>query len=230
MLHSVGVPDERLLRLTNGFDESLVPPLDSKARLRSELGLPMDEFVFVNVAFIEPKKDHSTLLEAFRLVRLARNSAKLCIIGDGPLAGRVRGQATELGLDEHVRFVGSVTPTDVLRWMIAGDAVVNYSRAEGNPTVMFEALGCGRPYIGSAVGGVPEVIESGSVGLVGPPASIECLRDLMIRAMEAQWNEARIQETAQQYTWKSIATRIHNEVFARSSSGQVTQWNGRHGV
>ena len=110
--------------------------------------------------------------------------------------------------------LGQRTPQDVLRYMRASDAVVLYSHSEGNPTVMFEALGCGRPYVGSDVGGVNAVIVDDRLGLYGPPKDVGRLTELMERALRTRWDEGFILAHARQYTWDAIAARIHDEVFA----------------
>ncbi len=217
MLAAAGIERSKIRYLPNGFDSALVPRQD-KAALRSRLGIGQDEFVFVNVAFLEPKKDHETLLRAFQWLRAAGKTAKLFIIGNGPLMSKVERQIRELGLSEDVRLLGCLPPRKVLEWNRAADVCVNYSKAEGNPTVMFEALGCGRPYIGSAVGGVPEIISDDRLGLIGPAGSAEVLCSLMLDAMSRTWDEHYIQNAASQYSWERIAEKLHDEVYMSSTS------------
>ena len=204
MLESVGVDAKKIKYITNGFDGNLVPK-ESKASVRKRLGLGLDEFVFVNTSFIEPKKDHRTLIEAFGLLLAAGRKAKLIIIGNGPLMNEVVAQIKKAGLSHSIRLLGSQPPKAVLEWNTASDICINFSKAEGNPTVMFEALGCGRPYVGSNVGGVADVIVDDSLGLIAPHGNAKALCDLMHSAMGRIWDEDRIRSFASQYTWDAIA-------------------------
>jgi glycosyltransferase involved in cell wall biosynthesis len=138
----------------------------------------------------------------------------LCMLGEDCSGGRIASRIAELGLEGDVDFLGQRSPEVVLQYMRASDAVVLYSHSEGNPTVMFEALGCGRPYIGSDVGGVNAVIVDERLGLYGPPKDPARLTELMQQAMHTEWDEDFIRDHAQRYTWEKIASRIHDEVFA----------------
>ena len=61
---------------------------------------------------------------------------------------------------DHVEFVGGKPHAEIPIWMNACDVFVLSSLSEGNPTVMFECVGCGKPFIGTKVGGIPEIIIS----------------------------------------------------------------------
>ena len=125
-----------------------------------------------------------------------------------------RGPPEELGLEQDVDLLGQCPPERVLQFMRASDAVVLYSHYEGNPTVMFEALGCGRPSLGSDVGGVNAVSVDPRLGRYGPPKDTRSLAEMMQQALLVDWDEAFIRRHALQYTWQEIARPIHDEVFA----------------
>jgi glycosyltransferase involved in cell wall biosynthesis len=202
--------DRPIHYIPNGFDFEKVPtrPREEERRL---LGLPAGRPIFVSVARWVERKDPLILLEA--LARLEPRPL-LCMLGEDVSGGRIAARVSELGLQGDVRLLGQHPPDVVLRYMRAGDAVVLYSHSEGNPTVMFEALGCGRPYVGSRVGGVDAVIVDERLGLTGPPRDVGCLTELLRRALRSEWDEAFIAAHARQYTWANIARRIHEEVFA----------------
>lgn len=204
--------DRPIHYIPNGFDFGRVPTRP-KAEERAALELPADRRIFVSVARWVERKDPLILLEA--LSRLSfRPRPLLLMLGEDLSGGRIAKRIAELGLEGDVRLLGQRPPERVLRYMRASDAVVLYSHSEGNPTVMFEALGCGRPYIGSDVGGVNAVLVDERLGLYGPPRDPDRLTALMERALRSDWDEGFIQEHARQYTWDRIAARIHGEVFA----------------
>ena len=86
----------------------------------------------------------------------------------------------ELGLDGRVRFLGARSRTEVLELFRAADASVLSSAWENFPHTVVEALAVGTPVIGTAVGGVAEVVRDGENGLLvapGDPAAFaEALR------------------------------------------------------
>ena len=58
-----------------------------------------------------------------------------------------------------MRFVGKIGHDDVGWWMAAGDLFVLPSLSEGLPTVVCEAMNCGRPVVATAVDGTPEIVR-----------------------------------------------------------------------
>lgn len=200
--------------IPNGFDPTRVPAED-RATLRRQLHLPLDRPIFVSVALWEPRKDPLILMEALRrLVASGRKPQPLWVlVGDMHMAGPVQEKIDADGLGAHVIMTGLKPPNEVLRYMKASDAVVLFSHSEGNPTVMFEALGCGRPYIGSDVGGVRAVLTDDRLGLAGPPRDLEVATRLLQQALDRQWDEEYIIQHARQYSWQAIAERINNEIY-----------------
>ena len=205
--------------IANGFDFGNVPT-GTQREERTALGLPLDRKIFVSVARWVERKDPMILLDALAEIPPERRPL-LVMLGEDVSEGRIERRIAERGLASDVRVLGERPPEVVLQTMYAGDAVVLYSRSEGNPTVMFEALGCGRPYIGSDVGGVNAVLTDERLGLYGPPRQREALVALMERAIDTDWDQAFIQAHAQQYTWDHIADRLQDEVLAPLLSRQT---------
>ena len=75
---------------------------------------------------------------------------------------------------------------------------------------MFEALGVGLPFVGTAVGGVPEIITSEDYGLLYPPKDPKCLAEKILIALEKDWDREKIRKYAEQFTWENIAKKIIN--------------------
>ncbi len=125
---------------------------------------------------VDPVKDLETLLRAFSLVRQQMPAARLRIFGSPPQGGeayleRCRALAAELGVSEAAAFEGRVD--NIRDAYAAGQVVVLCSITEGFPYTLIEAMTCGRPCVGTDVGGVTEAI--GDTGLAVPPRNAEAL-------------------------------------------------------
>lgn len=143
----------------------------------------------------------------------------LCIIiGNGPLESALKGEVNRLGLQSVVVFPGRKSHEEMSIWINASDIFVLPSLNEGNPTVMFEALGCGKPFIGSKVGGVPEIINSREYGILVEPADPADLAEKILFALQTTWSHENIWKYARQFTWKNISRDIL-EVFSAVSGG-----------
>jgi glycosyltransferase involved in cell wall biosynthesis len=134
--------------------------------------------------FVE-KKGISDLIEAARILATHGSVIRFVLVGDGPLATRLRDRAR--GLD-NVAFTGWLSSDEVRRCMrrsmaLCAPSVISQSGdADGLPTVILEAMANGIPVIGSLQAGIGEAVEHGTTGLLVPPGSPRDLADA-IRAM-----------------------------------------------
>ncbi len=119
----------------------------------------------VSVGRLAEPKDFSTLVTAF--ARLPAGTARLRLVGDGPLRGPLELQIADLGLDGSLEFAGEVA--DVGPFLDEADVFVLSSRSEGMPLSVLEAMAAGLPVIASDVGGLREVVVEGETGFLVPP-------------------------------------------------------------
>ncbi len=200
--------DQAIYSVPNGFNPRIFHPVE-KHLARERLGLPQDRKLMLAVGYLEEVKGHEHLIKALGEVLRYRDDVVLHIIGSGSKKKRLTELVQELGMGDHVVFVEErKTPEEISLWMSSSDIFVLSSLSEGNPTVMFECLGCGRPFIGTRVGGIPDIITSEEVGLLCNPADPEGLARCIMCALDKHWDQDFIQEYAQRYTWETIAGRL----------------------
>ncbi len=206
-------PGTELVAMANGFDSSTFRPAD-KGEARRELGIPGEGRVLVTVGYLESIKGHSYLIDAMAEVAERTGDVRLYILGDGSLRQRLVEQVEERGLADVVRFVHEPMPSaGIARWMSAADLFVLPSLGEGNPTVMFECLGCGRPFVGTRVGGIPDVIDD-DLGALCPPGDAGALAESILEALGRQWDASAISAHAQRYSWTNLASQL-SAVYGR---------------
>lgn len=162
----LGADRSRVRTIYNGVEPSEFP------EVASEPDVPTISWV----GRVDPVKDLETLLKAMAIVHTKVPAAKMRIFG-GPPAGRepylehCKTLAKTLGLGDVVTFEGLIP--EIREAYIAGHVVALCSIAEGIPYTVIEAMVCGRPCIGTDVGGVAEAI--GDTGRVVPPRDPEAL-------------------------------------------------------
>jgi glycosyltransferase involved in cell wall biosynthesis len=139
-----------------------------RAAMRAELGLEQDALVVGTVANLRRAKAYPDLLEAARQVLQRLPDVRFVTVGQGPMEAEVRALHTQLGLGDRVALLGH--RPDAVRVMAACDVFVLASLNEGLPLAVMEALALGLPVVATAVGGIPEVVDSGCEGLLVPPA------------------------------------------------------------
>ena len=143
---------------------------EDRTGARARLGLLPEGLVVMTVGNLTVKKAHSTLLDAFVVVRARRGDARLVIVGDGPLRGELEQRVVDLGLVGAALLCGS--RDDVADLLPAADVFVLSSVHEGLPIALVEALASGLPCVATAVGGVPEVIRDGIEGFLVEPGDV----------------------------------------------------------
>jgi glycosyltransferase involved in cell wall biosynthesis len=208
--------------IPNGFDPARIPA-KTQEQLRRELALPLDRQVLVSVGAWIPRKDPLILLDALSRLVAARGAERaplLVMVGEDRMGGRIQARIAAHGLQNHVRMVPVQPPQRVMAYLRAGDVTVLYSRSEGNPTVMFESLGCGRAYVGSDVGGVRAVLTDPRLGLYGPARNTDALVKLLEQALDTDWDEQYIQNHAARYAWDAIAKETFEKVYEPLLAGK----------
>jgi glycosyltransferase involved in cell wall biosynthesis len=100
----------------------------------------------------------------------ARPELRLDVAGDGPARASLEALAIERGASDRIRFHGRL-PTDILQELLrsASVAAVPSRWYENMPLAVLEAFASGLPVVGTALGGVPELIEPGVDGAIVPP-------------------------------------------------------------
>jgi len=196
--------NRNVFHVPNGFNPKRLPFID-KGMARNHLGIHKDTKVLFSLGNLIKRKGFHYLIDAISLVIKERKDVVCFIGGSGPLRNTLQDQINRLGLQNNVKLLGFVPDDQLALWMNAADVFVLSSLSEGNPTVMFEALGVGLPFVGTAVGGVPEIITSEDYGLLCPPADSECLAEKILIALEKDWDREKIRKYARQFTWDNIA-------------------------
>jgi glycosyltransferase involved in cell wall biosynthesis len=119
----------------------------------------------------------------------------LKIIGDGPLSAGLKKQYGDWA---HIEFLGQMSPGQLF-------PVVRKSRFsvipsvcyENNPYSVIEALCMGTPILGSRIGGIPELIETGVNGMLFEPGNVEDLKTYIGKMTASSFNYMEIADRAQ---------------------------------
>ena len=194
--------------ILNGYNDAVFYPVDPH-ECRSRLGLPHDKKIIVNVAKLyDVVKGHEILIRALHEVTRKRDDVVCYIVGDGELRASLEKLISSLQLDQYIKIVGAKPHSEIPFWINAGDVFVLPSLNEGNPVVMFECMGCGKPFIGTRVGGIPDIISSDTWGILSEPGNVHELADNILASLNREWDQGAILMYARQFTWKEISKEI----------------------
>lgn len=153
--------------LTNGVDTELFrpgPATIDRAGGGARLVVPRRLFEKNGVEYV---------VRALPLLR-AKMEVEVSIVGDGPLRVPLETLARELGVADHIRFMGARPNSEMPGIYASADAVVIPSLMEATSVAALEAMSCGVPVAASDVGGLPEIVDE-DVGTLFRPADPEHL-------------------------------------------------------
>ncbi len=172
MMEVLKLPSDVVRVVRNGIDLARFTPNTVHGEaVRASLDAAADDVVIVSVGALEPVKGHRLLIEAMAELHRTQPTVKLWLVGEGYLRGELEAQATQLGLQRVVSFLG--WRTDVPAVLAAADFSVLASQSEGMPLAAMESMACGRPVVATRVGGLGELIESGVSGVLIAPGNLE---------------------------------------------------------
>jgi D-inositol-3-phosphate glycosyltransferase len=140
---------------------------------------------------------------------------------------RLRRIASRVGVLDRVRFLGAVSRAEVPALMRAADVVVDVPWYEPFGIVPVEAMACGRPLVGSAVGGLLDTVVPGVTGELVPPRRPDLLAPVLDELLadplrRAAYGRAGRARAVKEYQWSRVAAATER-VYAAVLGTRLTQ-------
>lgn len=208
------MPTERLITMPNGVDLRrfhLVPLHEA----RTTLGWPQGP-TLISVGNLVENKGHHIVIEA--LVNLPE--FRLVIAGEGPELAALQSLSQRLNVSSRTQFLGHVDQATLTSCYCAADILVLASSREGWPNVLLESMACGTPVVATRVGGIAEIVTSGSVGRLMAGRTVADA----VASINALWHQlpdrASVRSHAQGCSWQST-TAAQIDLFRRLAGQDV---------
>ncbi len=195
--------------IPNGYSKELFY-FKPHAESRKKLNLPLDSKIILTIGNLEEVKGYEYLIDAIKIVKEKYPNILCLHIGGGPLEFVLKQQIKNLKLEDNYKLLGKKPHDKLMDYFGACDIFASSSLNEGNPTVMFESLACGKPFIGTNVGGIPEIISSYVYGSLTNPGNSVFLAKNILKSLNTKWNSQKILQYSQQFSWENISKEILN--------------------
>lgn len=163
-----GIPEQRITVIYNGLNSQLFRKSDSAGKWREQAGFSPGTPLVAMVGRLHPVKGHRYFLRAAAEILKERTDVHFLVVGSGPEGDRLEEYTRKLGIQDHVTFTGFVS--DVSELMPDLNLLIVPSLWEGFGLTALEAMAVGVPVVATSVGGLPEIVEHGTTGLLVPPA------------------------------------------------------------
>lgn len=214
-----GIDPAKICVVHNGVEwKELQMPFDEGLTLREkilkQLGLNKDCYQFLFVGNEYERKGLALLLEA--LASLPERNFQLSVIGNERNPETFILKAKELGLQDHVRFIGAVKEIKV--FYSSADCLVIPSLYDPFANVTVEALAMGLYVISSSANGGSEVITSDDIGLVfnnlqDPEELAKCLFEAMNKRPKTPAQASHIRQAVQYLDFTNQIQKIIDKTF-----------------
>jgi glycosyltransferase EpsF len=144
---------------------------EESVELRKSFGWEADTPIILHVGRLIEQKNHLGLLSVFQRILEQVPTAKLLLVGEGPLQQMIERSINERALSHAVRLLGA--RDDVLSLMSKCDIFLFPSIHEGFGMVAIEANASGLPVVGSRIPGLTEAVRDGETGILKEVGDIE---------------------------------------------------------
>jgi glycosyltransferase involved in cell wall biosynthesis len=170
----------------------------------------------LTVGRLVERKGFQDVIQAMRAVPAAEcvvvGGPPAALLDTDPFARRLRALADACGVGDRVHLVGAVAADEMARWYRSADVLVAAPWYEPFGLTPLEAMACGVPVIGTAVGGLTDTIVDGFTGDLVPRRDPERLglalrRLLGDRARRLAYGVASLDRARHGYSWQRAATQ-----------------------
>ena len=199
-VEAFGCPDQDIHLIPGGTDVERFVPAENKPAVRQELGLPPGRTLLLSIRRLAPRMGLDNLIRALPAVAARRPDVLLLIGGKGPEREPLERLAAELGMGNHVRFLGFIPDNRLAAHYQAADLFVLPTLAlEGFGLVTVEALACGLPVLGTDIGATPEILSGLDPRLIVPGTSPDALAEAILRFLEQGWSQELTPDRLRRY-------------------------------
>jgi glycosyltransferase involved in cell wall biosynthesis len=227
---ATGIAPELNFYIPNGVDAAKFHPGNGFGVIDKDYGIDPARPVVICPRRLEPENGVEYFIRAVPIVRAEIPEVQFLIVGGGFPDERKRFEALlrEAGQSRDVFFTGNVPNSAMPRFYALSTIAALPSLMEATSISGLEAMASGLPLVGTKVGGIPEIIEDGTSGVLVDPRSPEQLAAAFLRLLRDPALRARLGAGARQrveevFAWPEIARRTTG-VYEKA----IARWNSRH--
>ena len=215
-----GADPAKMTMVPCGFDPQEFAPM-SRVEAREQLGLDLDEFIVLQLGRMVPRKGIENVVRAMALLPREINPRLLVVGGESdapdpastPEIRRLQGIGRSLGVDDIITFTGRKQRDQLRAYYCAANVFVSTPWYEPFGITPLEAMACGTPVIGSAVGGIQYSVADGLTGYLVPPHDPKALAEHLVYlqahpALSRALGLAGVRRAQTMFTWDQVAQQI----------------------
>ncbi len=217
-----GADPARIRTIPCGFDPDEFGPMDRR-QARAAVGVGEAERVVLQLGRMVPRKGVDDVIRAMARLRDRHGvAARLLVVGGEardpdpaltPEIGRLRSVSEAEGVADRVTFVGSRSRPELRAYYAAADVFATTPWYEPFGITPVEAMACGTPVVGAAVGGIKTTVVDGETGYLVPPKDPDALAAKLADLLQDsgrrdEFGRRALRRARERYTWAGVAAAI----------------------
>lgn len=233
LIRHYNAPPEKITIIPCGVNPEEMFPLNKQVA-RMHLKLPLDEHILLQLGRMVPRKGVDNVIEALGKMKYMGKKTRLIIVGGeaevcgegiNPEIARLKKVAKEAGVQQSVTFAGRKSRDELKYYYAAADLFITTPWYEPFGITPLEAMACGTPVVGAAVGGIRYSVQDGKTGALVPPRQPEALAEklntlLADPALLAAMGQQAIRRVHNLFTWHHVAHKmvlVYEQIITRHS-------------
>ncbi|PYU98548.1 MAG: hypothetical protein DMG26_18390 [Acidobacteria bacterium] len=231
LLQAQGLEPSKVTLLPHGLEAGFADSVlnDPDPRWPSQPGLIL---TVARLAASEPGKGVDTVIRALPQVLRVVPRASYVVVGDGDDRPRLQRLAEGTGVHQSVHFVGHQSEAELKSYYRKAEVFVMPSCQEGFGIVFLEAMAFGKPVIGAASGGIPDIVIDGATGYLVNYGDVDTLAARLIRLLadpdlRQKMGVAARQRIKENYTFDHFRRHLRQLFESHDASHRAHQPWGR---
>lgn len=214
IVRTYNLHNEKILVVPNGINEDILQ-IQRQNQKNGKIKL-------LFIGRLVPQKGIDVLIKSIKNINSIYN-IELNIIGEGKQKKEYFQLAKMLKISNFINFIGFTTEYTKIKYLMESDILIVPSRSESFGITVVEGMSAELPVIGSAVGGIPELINHNKTGILVPPNNVQALANAIIDLIDNPDKRDRLGKAAKKFaknnfTWRKRADRVE-EIYREITSG-----------
>lgn len=176
------VPSTKVSIIPGGVDLKRFQPADDKMKIRQRYNIPPNKVILFTVRNLVPRMGLENLIVAIQKATKSTPDIYIVIGGEGPLKNDLIELVNNLGLENHIQFVGFIAEEELADYYRMADLFILPTRElEGFGLVTLKALACGVPVLGTPIGGTKEILSKFDPSFLFEDTSTDAMAALILK-------------------------------------------------
>ena len=163
---------------------------------------------FINVAYLDSKKNQAMLIKAFHKAFANNPDFELSIVGKGVQEEKLKNLIKSLNAT-NIKLLGYITQDNIVKLYQQSDYFALSSDIETFGVVIIEAMSCGLPVIATSCGGPESIIKDQSLGFLSPVNDMDAFSDSLLKLVETSFDTQHIRNYAiNNFSYDILSNRL----------------------